>query len=209
MAIGPGGVSERGPDPTVRAFAVKISQAVAERGAIVVFSPTHPSPLADRLVEELGRTFALRGENVLVFDARAFQSRSDVGSLTHLVDDRRVEAYLDGATDDPNDCFRPTDLPTLEYTAAELSGRLNGGMQGMYRFRRLVDEVRSRYSMTLMIADSDPRGEDAEYLNAVAEGIVLVVPEGANADEANASADRLKLIRAPLWGSVVVTEETF
>lgn len=202
-----------GKNPRLEALAAKISGLTSQNGGIVVFNPINSTTGVERMVSDLGRLYATRGEHVLVFDARPLQANQPsvipMGSMTEVVSAKQVENYINGHGDDPTTCFFPTEVPAIEYTRAELAGVMSGGVSAMYRFQRLVDEMRTRYTIILMIAMLSPVGDDSEFISAVAEGIYMVGGEGSRPGELDRATDLLTLAGMPVRGAILTSRDVW
>gem|GEM_PF-6396744 len=202
-----------GKNPRLEALAAQISGLTSQNGAIVVFNPVDSTTGVERMVSDLGRLYATRGEHVLVFDARPLQANQPsvipMGSMTEVVSAKQVENYINGHGDDPTTCFFPTEVPAIEYTRAELGGVMSGGVSAMYRFQRLFDEMRTRYTIILMISMLSPQGDDSEFISAVAEGIYMVGGEGSRAAELDRASELLTLAGMPVRGTVLISRNVW
>jgi hypothetical protein len=194
------------PVEALQSLASGIGQGVTEHGSIILFTPLNDRVRIESVVAELGRYYARSGDSVLVFDARAAHAKRLVTQAVTPVRSAQVDAYLDGHTDDADTCFAPTEVPALEYTRGDLTRRVNDGMLGMYRFRKLLDDMRQRYSRVLMIAPALREAGDLDMLTALSEAVVLVVPDHTPADEVEPCVQSLRSAEAPLCGAVVVGE---
>ncbi|WP_157369326.1 hypothetical protein [Zavarzinella formosa] len=187
----------------VQALAKRISQEGVDRGSIVLFTPTQEQLQLTPIIGDLGRQLSQEGNRVLVFDARTgVEHPSWAGPNTPGVANR-VEGYLDGQSEATH-CFVPTSMKNVEYSRADLTNRVSGVMSA-HRFRQLVEEMRERYSLVLMVAPTMELGGNDPLLTALAEGLVLVTESTAPANQIRAYIDHLaEQVPAPVYGALSV-----
>src|SRR5262249_15357058 len=135
----------------VQALADRITEEGVDRGGIVLFTPTTEQLRVTPAIGDLGRHLSRNGDRVLVVDARpAAETPGWAGSGAPAVA-ASVEGSLDGRPAAPADCFVPTSLDGVEYSRADLASRVSGVIAA-HRFRQLVEEMRERYSVVLMVS---------------------------------------------------------
>jgi hypothetical protein len=193
-------------DNHVQTLALGIGQGVTEPGSIILFTPLNDKVRIESVVAELARFYARDGGPVLLFDARAAHAKRLLARTVAPLRPAQVDAYLDGLSDDADECFAPTEVPCVEYTRGDLARRVNDGMMGMYRFRRLLDEMRQRYARVLMISPPLRETGDLDVLTALSETIVLVVPDHTSPNEVDPLVQSLRTAEAPIAGAVVIGE---
>jgi hypothetical protein len=201
----------RGPQPEtssehLRALAGRIAHGATERGAIVLFTPAAPRLRVETLMGDLGCYCSQMGGKVLIFDARPPEQRPAPPAWAGLKADlvaRDVESYLDGLCDKPGSCFVPTLIAGIEYSRADLVGHLQGVM-AMYRFRRLVHEMKERFAVVLMITPDRYRGGQGDVFATLAEGVVVVLTENADPKDVEDYLQDLRNSETPIYGAVTV-----
>jgi len=198
---GAAAVPAEGP---VRALALNIGQGASERGSIVLFTPVNERVQIDAVVGELARHYARDGEPVLLFDARPGCRQSAPPLPVVEPAPGELDAFLCGATDDPGDCFAATQVPAVEFARGELARCVGDGMMGLHRMRQLLDEIRRRYARVLMIAPPLEEAADLDFLTALSEAVVLVVPDQVSPAQVRPYVRSLRSADAPLRGAVVV-----
>lgn len=196
------------PDITseqLRLLAERISQSVSGSGAIVLFTPAMHGLRIEALVADLGCFCAQRGGKVLVFDARPLPEHPNlpawVGTASVGVEEK-LGAYLHGQSENLETCVAPTLIQAIDYTRGDLTKHL-ARVKNKQRFRRFAQELRSRYSLVLMITPEHYRGGD-DYFADVAEGIVVVLSEDANPVDVESYIQGLSGGETPVFGSVTV-----
>jgi hypothetical protein len=182
----------------VRTLALNIGQDASEPGSIVLFTPVNERVQIDAVVGELARHYARDGDPVLLFDARSGWQESAAPAPADL------DAFLCGAADDPGDCFASTQVAAVAFARGELARCVGDGMMGLHRMRRLLDEMRRRYARVLMIAPPLQEAADLDFLTALSEAVVLVVPDQFSPAQVRPYVRSLRSADAPLCGAVVV-----
>jgi len=187
----------------VMALAERITQEGVDRGSIVLFAPTQDQLQLTSLIGDLGLQLSQEGNRVLVFDARpTAENPAWAGPNTQAVANR-VEGYLDGRSEATH-CFIPTAMKNVEYSRADLSNRVSGVMSA-HRFRQLVEEMRERYSLVLMVAPPMALDGNDPLLATLAEGLVIVTESSAPPNQIKAYIDHLaEQIPAPVYGALSV-----
>ena len=105
----------------------------------------------------------------------------------------RVIQFLEGTNDRAGGCFTPTKLASVDYSGADLSEHLNGVI-ATYRYRRMAEEMRERYTLVLMMApDLEYLGDEEDYLSTMAEGVVLILDEHTNPTEVEGYIHNLRM----------------
>jgi hypothetical protein len=186
-------------------LAAQITQSVQEPGSIVLFTPVSRRMNIESMIADLAQQFAQLGERVLLFDARPGNPLIPTwaGPNAAAVQDRVIQ-FLEGTNDRAAGCFTPTKIASLDYCSANLTEHLNG-LISVYRFRKLAEEMRDRYSLVLMIApDLEYIGDDEDYLSIMAEGVVLVLNEDTNPAEVEGYIRNLRSSQASVYGAVVM-----
>jgi capsular polysaccharide biosynthesis protein len=203
--------AERGQNPVdssehLRALAARIAQSASERGSIVLFTPAVPGLRVETLAGDLGCYYAQHSGRVLIFDTRAVENGSSIpawaGPRSGAIGDD-VESFLIGHTDRPAACFASTLIASIDYSRCEIFKHLNGVL-AMYRFRRLVEEMKNSYSLVLMITPERYQGGEDDFLGNLSEGIVVVMNEGADPAEVDAYIQNLRANETPIYGAVMV-----
>lgn len=190
-------------NPAVLALATRIAEEGVDRGSIVLFTPTKDQLQLAPIIGDLGRHLSQDGSRVLVFDARGGQETPPwAGPMAPEVS-RRVEGYLDGSSESTQ-CFAPTMLRNVEYSRADLTQGVSGVMTA-HRFRQLVEEMRERYSLVLMVAPPIVLEGNDPLLTALAEGLVIVTENNAQPQQIKAYIDSLaEQVPAPVFGALSV-----
>jgi hypothetical protein len=187
-------------------LAARITENVQERGAIVLFTPVSGKLSVESLVGDLACHFAQLGDRVLVFDARTGRPGipSWVGPNASHVHER-VGSFLEGTTDRAGGCFASTLITSVDYSRADLLKQLNGVI-ATYRFRRMAQDMRERYSLVLMIApDLESAGGADDFLSTISEGVVVVLGEKTNPAELEGYIDNLRGAEHTLYGAVTMS----
>jgi len=189
------------PEP-VRALAEKILEEGADRGGVVLFSPTTEDLRVAPAIGDLGRYFSDRGDRVLVFDTRHAAESPPWVHANGIAE--AVAGYLNGTADGSTGCFVPTELRGVEYSQVDLSNRVSGVMEA-HRFRQLIEQMRERYSVVFLVGPPVNLEEDHPLLASMAEGMVLVTETAANPVEVHAYLDTLcQQVPARLYGTLAV-----
>ena len=187
----------------VLALAERITQEGVDRGGIVLFAPTQDQLQLTTLIGDLGMQLSNDGSRVLVFDARAVAETPAWAGPNAPGVSARVEGYLDGRSE-ATQCFIPTAMKNVEYSRADLSNRVSGVMSA-HRFRQLVEEMRERYSLVLMVAPPMALDGNDPLLATLAEGLVVVTESTAPPNQIKAYIDHLaEQISAPVYGALSV-----
>jgi uncharacterized protein involved in exopolysaccharide biosynthesis len=198
-----GAVTPPAEEP-VRTLALNIGQGASEPGSIVLFTPVNERVQIDTVVGELARHYARGGEPVLLFDARPGSKESTPPLPVAAPAPAELDAFLCGAADEPGDCFATTQVPAVEFARGELARCVGDGMMGLHRMRQLLDEMRRRYTRVLMIAPPLQEAADLDFLTALSEAVVLVVPDQFSPAQVRPYVRSLRSADAPLCGAVVV-----
>jgi hypothetical protein len=190
----------------VRSLAEQLRIRFPERGSIILFTPSVPTLKIESLVGDLACFVSQTAGKVLVFDSRPLLNANSIPAwIGHdgIEVGQRVEDFLEGKTDKPATCFAPTQVSKVEYSRAQLSSYVNN-MIGMYRFHRLVEEMRERFAMILLIAPAvNPELGDENYLQSLVDGSILVLDGQENPVRTHNYVDLLRASDAPLMGSIV------
>jgi hypothetical protein len=196
--------SSEGQHDVVLAIAERISQEGANKGGIVVFAPTSDDLSVGNIVGDLGHHFTKQGDRVLVFDARDLAETPNwLGPYAPKAAEN-VLGYLDGQAEQPTNCFVPTLIRGVEYSRADISNHV-GGVMAARRFRQLVEEMRERYSLVLMVAPTVNADDEDGLLTTLAEGMVLVSESDSSPEVINAMiASISQQIMAPVYGTIQV-----
>jgi hypothetical protein len=199
----------RGPDLTneqLRALAARIAPAPNERGKIVLFTPTAKGLRLENLLGDLACLLTSPANKVLVFEARTEIENPSYpawcGPASHEVADE-LESYLDGRTERTSACFAETLISSIDYARGDLSRQLQGVM-AMYRFRRLMNDMKERYAVVLMITPERYQGEEDDVFTTLGEGIVVVVNQDANPADVEAYLRDLQASETPVYGAFTV-----
>ncbi len=194
-------------DTQMESLAAQITQNVHDHGSIVMFTPVTARMNIESLVGELARHFAQLGDRVLVFDARPGNPMipSWAGPNAPTAQNRVIQ-FLEGTNDRAGGCFTPTKLASVDYSGADLSEHLNGVI-ATYRYRRMAEEMRERYTLVLMMApDLEYLGDEEDYLSTMAEGVVLILDEHTNPTEVEGYIHNLRATDASVYGAVLMNK---
>jgi len=191
----------------LRALAARIAQNATDRGSIVLFTPASKGLRVEALVGDLGWYYAQHGGRVLVFDARSFESSSSLPAWAGPAAGEvgiEVEDFVLGHLDRPGACFVSTLISSIDYSRCDVFKNLNGVLS-MYRFRRLVEEMKNSYSLVLIITpEMYRRDPEDDFLGHLAEGVVVVLNEGVNPAEVDAYIQNLRTLDRTVYGAVTV-----
>lgn len=155
------------------ALAKRIVDDPSDQGKIVLFAPTADTLKVTTLMGDMSQVFARQGNRVLVFDARNTNEIPAWAGPQAPSVALRVESFLDGQSSATGQCFVPTSIPSVEYSRADVQQHV-AGVMASHRFRQLIEEMRERYSIVLMVTPTMVLGDDHPLLPALAEGMVLV-----------------------------------
>lgn len=190
-------------DPGILQLANRITQEGVDRGSIVLFAPTAEQLQLSHIIGDLGRHLSQQGNRVLVFDARqTAENPSWAGTQAPNVG-KRVEGFLDGRSE-ATQFFVPTAMKNVEYSRADLATHVSGVMSA-HRFRQLVEEMRERYSLVLMVAPTMVLDGNDPLLAPLAEGLVVVAENTIMPSQIQAYINNLaEQLTAPVYGALTV-----
>jgi capsular polysaccharide biosynthesis protein len=186
----------------IAGLARRIEEEGADQGGIVLFAPTAERLHLSSVVSELGKYFTSQGSRVLIFDARSTaEAASWIPASTQV--SKNIAGYLDGKID-AESCFVSTSLEGVDYTKADLASMVSGVISAR-RFRQLVEEIRERYPLVLMIAPPVSTDGNDPFLAALVEGIVLVAETNTPSSKVQSIVDELgRNLPTPVYGTLVV-----
>jgi uncharacterized protein involved in exopolysaccharide biosynthesis len=191
----------------LRALAGRIAQSVSDNGAIVLFAPATSGLRIDSLVGDLGCFYAQTGGRVLIFDARTAAEGASLPAWAGpgaAEVEQHVEGFIEGHSELSAACFGPTLIASIDYSRCDLS-RFLSGVMAMYRFRRLVHEMKERYTLVLMITPQCYRvGGEGDFYSTMAEGIVVVLGESTDPAQVEEYLQNLRDSETPVYGAVTV-----
>ena len=191
----------------LRALAARIAQNATDRGSIVLFTPASSGLRIESLVGDLGCYYAQHGGRVLVFDARPLEGSSSLPAWAGPAAGEvgiEVEDFILGHLDRPSACCVSTLIASIDYSRCDVFKHL-GGVLSMYRFRRLVEEMKSSYSLILLITpEMYRRDPEDDFLGHLAEGVVVVMSDGVNPAEVDAYIHSLRALDRTVYGAVTV-----
>jgi Mrp family chromosome partitioning ATPase len=211
-----------------RGLSLRIRQYVPDAGGIVLLSSLNDGPGIDQLVSDLSRYFAARDEKVLVLDARIANTEGDMlpRLLGRQVVRGAVEVVPDGQSTmrgkvgsvvvsglvqylvfegmDPAGFICPTRIPAVDYMAAGGPYVLTDVLASQ-PMKDLLETLRRRYSLVLVVGPSATKSIDTEILAAYVSGIVFIInsPIKTATPAVQEFLVSLKEANAPLLGSVV------
>lgn len=192
----------------LRALAERIDENLSEPGGIVLFTPTTKGLRVENLLGDLGCFLKANGGKVLVFESRTGAENPSypawTGPSAREVSEQ-LESYLEGRHERVTPCFAETLISSIDYARADLSHHLTGVM-AMYRFRRLMQDMKQRYAAVLMITPErfQAPGNDEDVFTTLAEGIVVVINEDADPEEVENYLRDLRASETPVFGAVTV-----
>ncbi len=199
----------RGPSMTnehMRALAERIMENNRTRGSIVLFTPTSSGLRVENLLGDLGCFLKKETGRVLVFEARTAAEGPAypawIGPSGREVSDQ-LDAYLEGRHERGGNCFAETLIAGIDYARCDLSHHLTAVMS-MYRFRRLMHDMKERYTVVLMITPERFHGDEDDLFTTLGEGIVVVVNEDADRAEVDSYMCDLRASETPVYGVVTV-----
>jgi Mrp family chromosome partitioning ATPase len=199
----------RGPSMNnehLRALAERIMQSASERAAIVLFTPTSGGLRVENLLGDLGCFLNRNGNRVLVFEARSDLENPSypvwTGPSSREVAEQ-LEGYLEGQHERGALCFAETLISGIDYARADL-GRHLSGVMSMYRFRRLIADMKERYTIVLMITPERYQGEEDDVFTTLGEGIVVVINEDADPADVETYLRDLRASETPVYGAVTL-----
>jgi hypothetical protein len=190
----------------LRSLAERIAPDPAERGKIVLFTPTAKGLRLENLLGDLACLLTKPSAKVLVFEARTSAENPAypiwTGPSSREVADH-LESYLDGRSELTGSCFAETLISSIDYARGDLSRQLQGVM-AMYRFRRLMNDMKDRYSVVLMITPERYQGEEDDVFTTLGEGIVVVINQDADPGDVEAYLRELRACETPVYGAFTV-----
>ncbi len=199
----------RGPtmnNEHLRALSERIMQNRSERAAIILFTPTSGGVRVENLLGDLGCFLNRNGNRVLVFEARRDAENPSypvwTGPSSREVAEQ-LEGYLEGQHERGSQCFAETLISGIDYARADL-GRHLSGIMAMYRFRRLMADMKERYSVVLMITPERYQGEEDDVFTTLGEGIVVVINEDADPADVETYLRELRASETPVYGAVTL-----
>jgi capsular polysaccharide biosynthesis protein len=191
----------------LRALAERIAfNPLEDKGKIVLFTPTARGLGVENLLGDLACHLIRETGRVLVFEARADIENPAFPAWTGPSAREATEHainYLEGRSERSAGCFAETLISQIDYARADLSRHLQSVM-AMYRFRRLVNEMRDRYSLVLMITPERYRGEDDDVFTTLGDGIVVVINQDADPADVEQYLRSLSACETPVYGAFTV-----
>lgn len=209
-----------------RALALRLRQYLPETGAIALLSPTNEGKDFDDVICSLARFLAIRDEKILILDARIASGSVDaVPRLTRKLSPSRrrsspgmdlsqplaVEPIVAGLVQylvfegqKERDFVYQTALHAVDYMPAGGPYPVTDVLASQ-PMKELLDSLRSRYTMLLIVGPALRSTVDTELLAAYADGSVLVLNgqiQGVGAT-VETLVRSLKEANAPLLGSVI------
>ena len=191
----------------LRALAERISlNASADQGKIVLFTPTAEGLCVENLLGDLACYLTRNSGRVLVFEARTDTENPAypawTGPSAREVSEQ-LDQYLDGKTERSSTCFAETLISSIDYARSDLSKHLQGVMP-MYRFRRLMTDMKERYSLVLMITPQRFHGDDDDVFTTLGEGIVVVINQDADPAHVEEYLRGFNASETPVYGAFTV-----
>jgi len=191
----------------LRALAERISlNATADQGKIVLFTPTAEGLCVENLLGDLACYLTRNSGRVLVFEARTHLENPAfpawTGPSAREVSEQ-LDHYLDGQTERSSGCFAETLISSIDYARSDLAKHLQSVMS-MYRFRRLITEMKERYSLVLMITPQRFHGDDDDVFTTLGEGIVVVINQDADPASVEEYLRGFSASQTPVYGAFTV-----
>ncbi len=204
----------------LRGFVLRLRQVIPEYGSLVMFTTHTDAGNAAPIVEAIARCLALRDERVVLLDAR-FDLAPVQFSPTS------VEPAEEGSGPDranPGTKGRPGLGDYLAYDLDRLEeicypaligdgvdwiplGRCDISAESLatHRMSELLEQLRTSYSMILLIGPSLTHNVDLQILSAMAQGICTVIDLPVSATpRARQTLTELRGLDAPLLGQIVL-----
>ncbi len=205
-------------DEPTRMLAHRLQQCVDQPGYLVMFTCMMAGESSTQLVLRVAETLSQRDQRIVIVDldgdakqtsfvsngSQPLESeRADQAAKTQLV---RCRPGLGDYLSEPN-CnidrvVLPTDIPGVDYLSVGTMPRPREGL-GTRRMSDLIEQMRRRYTMILVIGPPTSEMIDLELMAARADGIVLVASSARHADsKALQVVEELVAMNAPLLGIV-------
>lgn len=199
-------------DPRLRLLALRLRQAITSPSGLVLFSALNLDAGAFWLVEALAQCLARRDERVLILDVAGLAE--DREPLDHLLDRERLGSrdpaagladYLGFETNDLRDFIHATEIPGVDCLPMGTTTPRADAL-ATRRMGELLDALRGRYTMILVIGPRADFPADLEMLAAQADGILFHALDGAGPPVGELSTVRhLLALGAPILGAVCGT----
>jgi polysaccharide biosynthesis transport protein len=172
---------------------------------ILVISSPNSRDGKTTLTCNLGIAFAETGRRVIVVDAdlrrprlqRVFDKKNDWGLSDLLAGDSKL------ADLDCNACSQPTQVPGLSVLTAGTTTRSISSLLHSRRMGELLDRLRKDFDTILIDTPPMLHLADARVIARLAEGVVLVLHSGVDADEAEYCSRMLGEVGTPVLGVVL------
>jgi Mrp family chromosome partitioning ATPase len=111
--------------------------------------------------------------------------------------------YLTFACDRPGEILRPTSIPGVDHIGTGLADAPSD-LLATRRMKELIEFLRGRYTMVIVLGPAVAERVDLEILAAQANGIVLLLQAARHREAAlRRFLDSMRELKAPLLGSVV------
>ena len=210
--LSPEVASLAGPDLSVsirlRLLALRLRQAIRTSSGLCLFSTLNESAGSAWLVVPLACCLARRDERVLIVDAAGHPD--DFRSLKSLLDplelpedDSGLADFLSFAKIDPEEVILPTTLAAVDCL---LRGTTPVGIDllATHRMSELIDVLRSRYTIILVMGPRADYQVDLELLTSRADGVVFLADDRAGSCiTPRSSITALAALGAVILGAVV------
>lgn len=209
-----------------RALALRLRQYIPQAGGTILFSCLNDGREADDLIVGLSSYFAMRDERIIIVDARIGADQSEavstlVEGLAPLMPSHSSSADATPAGNDVSqgnpglvqylvfegqnsaNFIFPTSIPAVEYMPSGGPYPISDVL-ATPPMKDLLDDLRKKYSLVLVMGPSLFHTVDTEILAAYAKGIILVL-NGVVDDLAPVEefVQSLKEANAPLLGTVI------
>jgi succinoglycan biosynthesis transport protein ExoP len=172
---------------------------------ILVISSPNSRDGKTTLTCNLGIAFAETGRRVIVVDAdlrrprlqRVFDKKNDWGLSDLLAGDSKLADCESSA------CSEPTKVPGLSVLTAGTTSRSISSLLHSRRMKELLDRLRKDFDTILIDTPPMLHLADARVIARLAEGVVLVLHSGVDADEAEYCSRMLGEVGTPVIGVVL------
>jgi hypothetical protein len=207
---------------SIRLMALQLRQRMPLPGAVFLLSSVDAPPRLPEFIGDLAECLADRDERVLIVDARPF--RDGLGDLAGLVHNDEIarQATMAGDPDRPitdemelyglrhwlafqrdriDDIVLATNLPAVDLILPGKSD--NDEVIATIRMSVIIESLRERYSMILLIGHDIISAAELQVLSAHADGIAFAFCDKSRIKNGTrTSIAGLKSIEAPMFGAI-------
>ncbi|MDX2036731.1 MAG: hypothetical protein SFX72_08770 [Isosphaeraceae bacterium] len=192
----------------LRLFALRLRQAIRSASGVCLFSSVNESSAGAWLVLPLAHCLSRRDERVLVIDAGG--DPEDAAAIEAILapyveaDERAgLAGYLGFLKVDPDEVVLPTTLPAVD-CLPHGDGRISVDSLATHRMSEMIEALRERYTMILVIGPRADQQVDLELLAARSDGMIFLGDDRSGRCVKSVSGIRmLAELGAPILGAVI------